>query len=123
MTAQHAFDITKQQDVTIIKINSLFRALDELHIVNLSNRLFETVESIEPPLVVIDLTEVTYFGSSFLEVLFRLWNQVKKRGGELSLCGLQEHCAEVIRISHLDSLWQNFKESAEAVEYLQQQHS
>jgi len=123
MTTQQVFEISKQQDVTIIKISAHFRALDELHIVNVSNRLIETVEAIDPPLVVIDLSEVTFFGSSFLEVLFRLWNMINKRGGELSLSGLQEHCAEVVHISHLDSLWQHFDDSTQAVEYLQQQQS
>lgn len=120
MTIHTAFEIENQQDVTLVKIDSRFRTLDEMHIVNVSNQLVEQMEIIDPPFVVIDLSEVEYFGSSFLEVLFRLWNIINKREGELSLCGLQEHCAEVIHISHLDSLWKQFEGRSEAVDYLLQ---
>ncbi len=120
MSAPKAYELTKQQNVTVISINTHFRALDELHVVDVNNQLVELVQQLEPPFVVIDLSEVTFFGSSFLEVLFRLWNQIQKRDGELSLCGLQEHCAEVVHISHLDRLWKQFDNCEEAVGYLQQ---
>ncbi|MAT15867.1 MAG: hypothetical protein CMJ46_11435 [Planctomyces sp.] len=117
-----AYALTHQDDIAIISISERFRALDEMHVHELSSQLVELVKHIEPPLLVIDLGAVTYFGSSFLEVLFRLWHQLRKREGELVLCSLQEHCQEVVQISNLDQLWKQFPDHLEAVEYLRNRY-
>ena len=47
----------------------------------------------------------TSFGSSFIEVLFRLWSRLNGRQGKFALCGLSEYCHEVIDVTKLDQLW------------------
>ncbi|MEZ6047665.1 MAG: STAS domain-containing protein [Planctomycetaceae bacterium] len=114
--------ISHQDDITIASIDASFRALDELHVHEVSLQMVDLARTVEPPLLVIDLGAVTYFGSSFLEVLFRIWHQLRKREGEMVLCALQEHCEEVIHISNLDQLWKQFPDSLEAIEYLRSQY-
>ncbi|QDU81293.1 Putative anti-sigma factor antagonist BtrV [Polystyrenella longa] len=118
-----AFNVSHQDDITILSVKERFRSLDELHIYEMSTQLIDLARNMEPPLLVIDLSGVTYFGSSFLEILFRVWHQLRKREGELVLCSLQEHCEEVIRISNLDQLWKQFPDLLDAVEYLQSQYT
>lgn len=59
----------------------------------------------ETPRVVIDLSRTEFFGSSFIEVLFRVWKRLNHRGGRFALCHVSPYCLEVLKITHLDSLW------------------
>lgn len=69
----------------------------------------------EVPMVVFDLTEVTYFGSVFLALLLRCHKLVKSRGGELVLCGASKLAAELLRITALDTLWAIYDTQEEAL--------
>jgi anti-anti-sigma factor len=57
------------------------------------------------PKLVIDLGNTDFFGSSFIEILFRVWKRLKQRDGKFALYNLTPYCAEVIKITHLDTLW------------------
>jgi anti-anti-sigma regulatory factor len=66
----------------------------------------------------VDLSGTQYFGSRFIEALFRAHNRMKRRGGRFALSGLQPYPEEVIRISKLDTIWPLFKTPEEAVRML-----
>jgi len=59
----------------------------------------------QSPMVVVDLSEVNYFGSVFLALLLRCHTAVKNRGGELVICGASKMARELLRITALDTLW------------------
>jgi len=69
----------------------------------------------EVPMVVFDLTEVTYFGLVFLALLLRCHKLVKSRGGELVLCGASKLATELLRITALDTLWAIYDTQEEAI--------
>ena len=62
-----------------------------------------------------DLSYTKFFGSSFIEVLFRVWNRVNGAGGKFALAGLTSYCREVLEITHLDKLWPMLPNADEAV--------
>jgi anti-anti-sigma factor len=68
------------------------------------------------PLVVIDLSRVSYFGSVFLALLLRCHKLVRQRGGELVLCGASELARELLQITNLDTLWAIYDSRDEALE-------
>ena len=70
----------------------------------------------EVPMVIFDLSEVSYFGSVFLALLLRCHKLVKTRGGELVLCGASELAVELLRITALDTLWAIYDTREEALE-------
>ena len=70
----------------------------------------------EVPMVVFDLSEVSYFGSVFLALLLRCHKLVKTRGGELVLCGASDLAVELLRITALDTLWAIYDTREEALE-------
>ena len=73
----------------------------------------------KPPYdVIMDLRHTTFFGSSFLEVLLKLWSRIKAQNGRLALAGLTPHCVDVLRVSHLDRLWTITDKLADAVALL-----
>lgn len=71
------------------------------------------------PMVVFDLSEVSYFGSVFLALLLRCHKLVKSRGGELVLCGASKMAAELLRVTALDTLWAIYDTREEALHALE----
>ncbi len=72
----------------------------------------------EVPMVVVDLSDVSYFGSVFLALLLRCHKFVKSNGGELVLCGASKMAAELLRVTALDTLWAIYDTREEALEAL-----
>jgi anti-anti-sigma factor len=70
----------------------------------------------EVPMVVFELSEVSYFGSVFLALLLRCHKLVKTHGGELVLCGASDLAVELLRITALDTLWAIYDTREEALE-------
>ncbi len=71
--------------------------------------LLKTAAEADPPLLVLDLSNLRFFGSGFIEALFRAWSVLDAcPGGRMSLCGLTAYCREVVEITHLDQLWRVF---------------
>lgn len=109
----------KHQNVTVITLGPEFEYLDEHRLHDLQAIVIETAQSADPPRVLIDLTHTKFFGSAFIEILFRAWNRLKAReGGHFGICGLTPYCAEVIETTHLDRLWPVYKNCDEGIRQL-----
>jgi len=70
----------------------------------------------EVPMIVFDLSDVSYFGSVFLALLLRCHKFVKSRGGELVLCGASKMATELLRVTALDTLWAIYETREEALD-------
>jgi anti-sigma B factor antagonist len=73
------------------------------------------LRSREAPMVVFDVTDLSYFGSVFLALLLRCHKLIRSRGGELVLCGASTMAAELLRITALDTLWAIYETREEAL--------
>src|SRR5262245_26908864 len=71
-----------------------------------------------PNQIIIDLSEVGYFGSAFITFLLRCHLMVKNRGSELVLAGVNRDIRELLRTTALDTLWALYDSSSEAMEAL-----
>lgn len=108
-------EIHKCRSVTVITFGPQFETLDEFTLDQVRDFVLEAAKLADPPRVVIDLTYTKFFGSSFIEVLFRVWNRVNGAGGKFALAGLTSYCREVLEVTHLDKLWPLLPNEAEAV--------
>jgi anti-sigma B factor antagonist len=116
LSAPKAPSVTQENGVTVIMLGSEYENLEETELETLKGTLLETAERADPPLIVLDLSNLRYFGSALIESLFRAWNHLKSRpGGRLALCGLTSYCREVVEITHLDQLWSIFETRDQAV--------
>lgn len=98
--------IRKRGNVTIIAFGAQFESLDEFALDQIRDIVLDAVKTAEPPKIVIDLTYTKFFGSSFIEILFRVWNRVNSQpDGGFVLSGLTSYCREVLEVTHLDKLW------------------
>lgn len=113
--------ITLERGVTVIALGSEYENLNEPEIETLKGALLDAALQADPPVVLLDLSNLKIFGSSFIEALFRMWNHVNSRpGGRMSLCGLTSYCKEVVEITHLDQLWSIYETREEALHNLGQ---
>lgn len=108
--------VTRQDGVTIIALGPEYENLDDAILEELRKVILDGVANADPPLVVLDLSHTKFFGSAFIEILFRAWNRIEKQeGGEFCLSGLTPYCAEVIDVTHLNRLWSIYDTREEAV--------
>lgn len=122
MSAHPRPQLLQEQGVTIVAFGDGFKTINEDHVPDAGEVLVKATEQ-DPPLLVIDLDGVEFFSSSFIEVLFRVWNRLKKRHGHFALCNLFPYCKEVLKITNLHTLWKICGTRAEAIAWLQQQGS
>ena len=107
----------------VVHLGRAYNSLDEASLEGVENALLEAAGEAETQNLVVDLSATEFFGSRFIESLFRAHNRIKRKGGRFVLSGLQPHPAEVIRISHLDRIWPLFASSELAVQSLAQNAS
>src|SRR5579864_7030000 len=75
-------DVAVDNGVTVIGLGPAFQIVDEQILDSgLGGTLIEIAEEADPPLVVLDLSHTQFFGSSFIEILFRLWTRLQARPG------------------------------------------
>jgi anti-anti-sigma factor len=116
MTTSRSPNISKQYGITIISLGSEYENLDEPGLEDLKEKVLDVARNADPPLVILDLSHTKFFGSAFIEVLFRTWNRLKGRdSGRFCISGLTPYCKEVIEVTHLDELWKIFDTLDEAI--------
>lgn len=107
--------VARQSGVTIIQTGPSYSALDTDALQTLGEVLLSEATYADPPRLIIDMAATRFVGSSFIELLVRSWKRIKQRQGVMALCSVQPFCMEVLRISHLDTIWPNYASREEAM--------
>ncbi len=94
-----------QQGVTVLSLGQTLENIDEIAMGTLRTSLPDLASSVTPPRLVLDMSGVAFFGSSFIELLFIISKRLGDRNGKFAISGLSPHCAEVLHITHLDHVW------------------
>ena len=116
MPADYPPEIIKEGQVTIVALGPEYENLDEPRLDALTEVLLQVTETATPPVVVLDLSHTSFFGSAFIEVIFRMWNRLNhQEGGRFCICGLSQYCMEVLEVTHLDQLWETYPNREEAL--------
>ena len=116
MSIPGPLNVIKSGDVTIVVFGPQQRQLDEVGLDALSRQLVEIAESANPPVMILDMAITEFFGSSFIEILFRIWKKLNtKPNAKFAISGLQPYCREVLEITHLDRLWPMYATRQEAL--------
>ena len=111
--------IERHGNITCIRLGREFENLDEQALDAIRTEMLDAAGAADPPRVIIDLQYTSFFGSSFIEVLFRIWNRVNGiPGGKFGISGLTSYCKEVLEVTHLDKLWNLYPTFEEAVQDL-----
>ena len=92
--------------------------MNEAVIHQAAQMVVDTLKEDPPAGIVIDLSQVNYFGSVFISFLLRCHMLVKKHGSEVVLAGASERIRELLHLTALDTLWALYDTRAEALEAL-----
>jgi anti-anti-sigma factor len=68
--------------------------------------------------VVLDFHNTDYYGSTALAFFVKLCKRVKSGGGTMAFCNVSPHEMEILRLTHLDTLWPIFPSLPEALRHL-----
>ena len=71
------------------------------------------------PQIVVDLSAIDYFGSSFLGLLLRCWKLAQSRDGTMVLAGVSPRVRDLLHVTSLDMVWPIYGDLREAIEALQ----
>lgn len=120
MTAQPAndFRIEWHGDIVVVIPAANVEAMRWDLIEHAAGIVMQPIRQMKVPMVVFDLSDVSFFGSVFLSLLLRCHKLVKERGGELVLCGASPMARELLSVTSLDTLWALYDSRAEALSTL-----
>ncbi len=118
MSTQEDFRLEWHNEVVVVTPASNIESMNWDLIEQAADLIMAPLKEQPVPLVIIDLSEVGYFGSVFLALLLRCHKFVKSRGGELVLCGASNMAIELLRITALDTLWAIYETREQALDAL-----
>src|SRR6266571_3212260 len=122
MTAPSAqpqsFRIERHGDIAVVIPSPEVESMQENLIHQAARMVLAPLEKDAPAGLVIDLTQVKYFGSVFLSFLLRCHMLAKRQGSEVVLAGASERTRELLHLTALDTLWALYNTRAEAIEAL-----
>jgi len=107
--------VIAQQGATVLELDVCYESLDQTALLEFGGTLLSEASHAQPPQLILDLSQTSFIGSSFIELLIRAWKRLKDRGGSLSLCGVQPFCAEVLKVTRLDTVWPIYADRREAL--------
>ena len=106
----------REGHVTIVVFGNELKHLDEIHVNEVGRKLLEITDKLTIPSLVLDMQATEFFGSSFIEALFRIWKKLNtKPDAQFGIAGLQPYCREVLEVTHLDKIWPLFETNAAAI--------
>ncbi|MGE0378991.1 MAG: STAS domain-containing protein [Planctomycetaceae bacterium] len=106
-----------QDGVSVITFDAGPHTMDEAAIAEIRDAMLDS-GAVDPPKLVVDLSQVDFFGSTFIELLFRIWKRLQDRSGQFAICGLSPYCREVLSVTNLHRLWQTYETRDEALKAL-----
>lgn len=68
--------------------------------------------------LIIDLEQAPFFGSSLLEVIRVLWNDISHEGGQIVFCSPSPVGRDVLEVAKFDRIWPVLDSRADAFEFL-----
>src|SRR5262245_29482869 len=94
-----------ESDVVVVQLpETEYGSLDNAKLAR-ARRLLDLATQPGPPHLILDLSGVHYLGAGFLVIVVGAWDELKKQGRRLVLCGLDPYCARLFHALHLDRLF------------------
>lgn len=113
-----SFQVVRHGDIAVITPSPEVESMSESLIQQAAQMVIDALKEDPPAGIVIDLSQVSYFGSVFLSFLLRCHKRAKQQGSEIVLAGASDRTRELLHLTALDTLWAIYKTRAEAIEAL-----
>lgn len=113
--------IEKQGTVTIAHLSLEYASADVSAMTGVQRRLLQWSEQAEPPLLLWDLADTACFGAEFMNIMLRCYGLIKRREGWFALCNVKSTPLEMLKVTHLNTLWPIYLSQDEAIQGIQQE--
>lgn len=117
-TQSESFRVERHGDIAVIIPSSEVESMPENLIQQAAQMVLSPLRADPPAGLVIDLSQVRFFGSVFISFLLRCHMLVKKHGSEVVLAGASDRIKELLHLTALDTLWALYDTRPEALEAL-----
>lgn len=119
MSGHDGIQVSTRNGVTVVGLGTDFESLYESDLVKLRS-VRELADTVLPPVMVIDLSKIKYFGSAFIGFLFAVARCLDERGdGQLGLCNLAPFARMALETTKSDTIIDIFDDQDAAVLALQ----
>ena len=115
-TSQKSFRVERHGDIAVVIPSPEVESMHENLIQQAAQMVLAPLKEDPPAGLVIDLSQVSYFGSVFISFLLRCHMLVKKHGSEVVLAGASDRVRELLHLTALDTLWALYDTRAEALD-------
>lgn len=79
-----------------------------------TNSVRTLVADSDCPYLIIDLSQLDYFGSEFIGALITIGREKKNRNGKVAICSASENMHDVLKNMSIFKLWPYFEDRATA---------
>src|SRR5438477_13174707 len=117
-TGHESFNIERHGEVAVVTPSAKVEEMHETLIEQAARMVVQSLREEPPEGIVVDLSQVNYFGSVFVSFLLRLHSLAKKNGTEIVLAGASEPARELLNLLDLETLWALYDNRKEAVDAL-----
>jgi len=116
--SEELIQFVEQSGITIAYFPKEKQSISEVSVREITDSMLDAIKATSPKFI-LDLSHVDFFGSSFIETMFRVWNRIQGTAdGKFAICGLQPYCQEVLNITNLTSVWPTYPTREEAIEWM-----
>ncbi len=105
MPTAHTFSAESENETLIVTPLRSVGSLAEENVRPELDAILDQIRQRELKHAVIDLREVSYFGTSMLEAMHTIWRRIRDDHGQMTLCNVSTMGREILRVSRFDTLW------------------
>ena len=113
-----SFRIERHGDIAVIIPSPEVESMHDNLMQQAAEMVLAPLKDDPPAGLIVDLSQVKYFGSVFLSFLLKCHMLAKKRGSDVVLAGASTRSRELLHLTALDTLWALYDTRAQALEAL-----
>jgi anti-anti-sigma factor len=117
-TTSESFRVQRHGDIAVITPAPEVESMPENLIQQAAEFVLAPLRKTPPAGLVIDLSQVKFFGSVFISFLLKCHMLAKRHGSEIVLAGATPRARELLHLTALDTLWAIYDTLDEALEAL-----
>jgi anti-anti-sigma factor len=117
-THDQSFRIERHGEIAVVIPSPKVEEMNDVLIDQAAKLVVNSLKEDPPAGIVVDLSQVNYFGSVFVSFLLRCHMLAKRQGSEIVLAGASEPARELLHLLDLETIWALYPTRKEALEAL-----
>ena len=115
---QDQFHVERHGEIAVVIPSAKVEELPDTLIHQAAKMVISSLREDPPAGIIMDLSKVNYFGSTFVSFLLKCYKYAKEQGSEFVLAGASQPALELIKLLDLETLWALYDTRKEALDAL-----